>query len=188
MTDSMTSVPEAVAALGARPVPVGNQPQPLDLERVRKTAEIATTEAATMAASGESLPHGIAALVDDVPALLAEVQRLKAELASAQEDSAFLQRNTLPELRRAVEHHQDGKKRWRERAQRAEARVAELESDLARAVAVSEALYRRLSQEQLAGSALHAALTMPTTPEQRQAALDKFRAVAQQVTAPAEEA
>jgi len=49
------------------------------------------------------------------------------------------------------------------------------------AVRVSEALNRRLSEEQLAGSALYAALTMPTTPEQRQAALDKFTAVAQQV-------
>lgn len=59
--------------------------------------------------------------------------------------------------------------------------VAELESELAGAVIVSEALNRRLSQEQLAGSALYAALTMPTTPEQRQAALNKFTAVAQQV-------
>ncbi|QIJ61459.1 hypothetical protein [Streptomyces sp. JB150] len=30
MTDSITSVPEAVAALGALPVPAGDQPQPLD--------------------------------------------------------------------------------------------------------------------------------------------------------------
>jgi len=59
--------------------------------------------------------------------------------------------------------------------------IAELESDFAGAVVVSEALNRRLFEEQLAGSALYAALTMPTTPAQRQAALDKFTAVAQQV-------
>jgi hypothetical protein len=59
--------------------------------------------------------------------------------------------------------------------------IAELESDLAGAIVVSAALNRRLSEEQVAGSALYAALTMPTTPEQRQAALDKFTAVAQQV-------
>ena len=57
----------------------------------------------------------------------------------------------------------------------------EAQQELAAAVRVCEALHRRLSEEQLAGSALYAALTMPTTPEQRQAALDKFTAVAQQV-------
>ncbi|WP_369167862.1 hypothetical protein AB5J49_08255 [Streptomyces sp. R28] len=60
--------------------------------------------------------------------------------------------------------------------------VAELESELAGAVVVSETLHRRLSDEQLAGSALYAALTMPTTPEQLQAALDQFTAVARKVT------
>jgi hypothetical protein len=61
-------------------------------------------------------------------------------------------------------------------------KVAELESEYAGAIAASESLHRRLSEEQLAGSALFAALTMPTTPAQRQAALDKFTAVAQQVS------
>jgi len=60
-------------------------------------------------------------------------------------------------------------------------KVAELESEYAGAVSASESLHRRLTEEQLAGSALYAALTMPTTPAQRQAALDKFTAVAQQV-------
>ena len=55
---------------------------------------------------------------------------------------------------------------------------ARLREELTEAARVSESLYRRLTQEQLAGSALYAALTMPTTPEQRQAALDKFQAVA----------
>lgn len=59
------------------------------------------------------------------------------------------------------------------------ARVAELEAAQAEAVSVSETLYQRLVDEKLAGSALYAALTMPTTPEQRQAALDRFHAVAQ---------
>jgi hypothetical protein len=58
-------------------------------------------------------------------------------------------------------------------------RIAELEAERADAVDVSETLYRALHDEMLAGSALYAALTMPTTPEQRQAALDRFTAVAQ---------
>ncbi|MFF9003735.1 hypothetical protein ACF1GW_39220, partial [Streptomyces achromogenes] len=60
--------------------------------------------------------------------------------------------------------------------------IRRLRAELAAAVRVSEALHRRLSEEQLAGSALYAALTMPTSQEQRQAALDKFTAVAQQVS------
>jgi hypothetical protein len=47
-------------------------------------------------------------------------QRLRAELDRAREDIAFLERNTLPELRREVEHHKDGKERWRKRAEKAE--------------------------------------------------------------------
>ena len=61
------------------------------------------------------------------------------------------------------------------------ARVAELEAENRDAVRVSEMLHRRLHDEMLAGSALYAALTMPTTPEQRQAALDRFTAVAQRI-------
>lgn len=59
--------------------------------------------------------------------LLAELDRVRAELADQQEDIAFLHRNTLPELRREAQRHEDGKKRWRDRAEKAEARVAELE-------------------------------------------------------------
>lgn len=60
-------------------------------------------------------------------------------------------------------------------------RVAELEAERAEAVDVSESLSRTLHEEMLAGSALYAALTLPTTPEQRQAALDRFTAVAARV-------
>lgn len=59
---------------------------------------------------------------------------------------------------------------------------ARLRKELTEAAHVSEALHRRLTREQLAGSALYAALTMPTTSEQRQAALDQFTTVAHQVT------
>lgn len=54
-------------------------------------------------------------------------QRLRAELDARNEDLAFLERNTLPELRRTIQHHEDGKKRWRKRAEKAEAHVRELE-------------------------------------------------------------
>ena len=64
----------------------------------------------------------------------AELEQLRAELAAVRaerdearrqverrtEDVAFLERNTLPDLRRQIQHHQDGKKRWRERAEKAE--------------------------------------------------------------------
>ncbi|MGW2010958.1 hypothetical protein [Streptomyces nigrescens] len=50
------------------------------------------------------------------------------------------------------------------------------------AARVSEALNRRLSEEMLGGSALYAALTTPTTPEERQAALDKFQATARRAS------
>jgi predicted RNA-binding Zn-ribbon protein involved in translation (DUF1610 family) len=56
----------------------------------------------------------------------AEDERLRKELAGTQEDLAFLHRSTLPELRRMAKWHDDGKKRWRARAEKAEARVAEL--------------------------------------------------------------
>lgn len=56
--------------------------------------------------------------------------------------------------------------------------IARLEADFGEAVVTSEALNRALHDEKLAGSALYAALTTPTTPEQRQAALDQFKAVA----------
>lgn len=59
-------------------------------------------------------------------ALLDEIRRARAELDRRTEDLAFLERATLPELRRDVEHHQAGKQRWRERAERAEAALTEI--------------------------------------------------------------
>jgi hypothetical protein len=50
-----------------------------------------------------------------------------AELEPLAERLDFLDRSTLPDLRRQIEHHQDGKARWRARAEAAEARVAEME-------------------------------------------------------------
>jgi len=51
---------------------------------------------------------------------MAEVGRLQAELAARVEDIAFTDRVTLPNLRRTIQHHEDGKKRWRDRAEKAE--------------------------------------------------------------------
>ncbi|MBW8740736.1 MAG: hypothetical protein JF621_27710 [Streptomyces turgidiscabies] len=62
----------------------------------------------------------------DVPALVTEVRRQRTELERRAEDVAFLERTTLPELRREIEHHKDGKQRWRARAEKADARAAEL--------------------------------------------------------------
>jgi hypothetical protein len=57
----------------------------------------------------------------------AEVERLRRELDGLREHLAFLERSTLPDLRRTIQRHEDGKKRWRDRAETAEARVRELE-------------------------------------------------------------
>ncbi|CAL9663661.1 hypothetical protein SUDANB1_07103 [Streptomyces sp. enrichment culture] len=64
-----------------------------------------------------------------VSELLAELAAVRAERDEARESLAFMERNTLPELRRTVEYHQDGKKRWRDRAEKAEVRVVELEAE-----------------------------------------------------------
>lgn len=64
------------------------------------------------------------------------------------------------------------------------AELAAVRGELTEAIGVTEVLNRRLSEEMLAGSGLYAALTMPTTPEQLQAALDEFTAVARRTAAP----
>ncbi|WP_327335870.1 hypothetical protein OG384_04350 [Streptomyces sp. NBC_01324] len=88
-----------------------------------------------------------------VPDLLAEVDRLRTALSDASDQVAerddeigslsarlhHLDRNALPELRREVEHHKDGKARWRGRAEKAEARVAALES----ATGTARAMHRK---------------------------------------------
>ncbi|MGW2721346.1 hypothetical protein [Streptomyces sp. NPDC001492] len=61
---------------------------------------------------------------EDIRALLAELSAVRAERDEAREALAFLERATLPELRRTVQHHIDGKQRWRERAESAEARIS----------------------------------------------------------------
>jgi hypothetical protein len=134
----ITSRPAAVAAQGALPVPVGDQPQPWNDDRAvqvlsqagamcgvcgdepgdRKCPDCESCRRDYLECLYEEAGWGPTA------ALLAEVERLKAALASAREDAAFLERNTLPELRRTVEHHQAGKKRWRDRAEKAEARLS----------------------------------------------------------------
>jgi len=52
--------------------------------------------------------------------LLAEVDRLRAESRELDD----LRRLVLPQLRREIEHHKDGKARWRARAEAAEALTA----------------------------------------------------------------
>ncbi|MFI6140332.1 hypothetical protein ACIBCC_19355 [Streptomyces griseus] len=59
--------------------------------------------------------------------LLAEVDRLRGELSDATGQVDFLERNTLPDLHRLIEHHKDGKARWRKRAETAESRLTAVE-------------------------------------------------------------
>jgi len=142
MTARDPQLTAAVAAEGALPMPAG--PVRLTAEReaeIRERAPKRTAEFTAWLNAYSPLPGGDAAddaeavLEEDVPALLAELNAVRAERDQARrqldartEDIAFLERNTLPELRRTVEHHKDGKERWRERAEKAEARVAELEA------------------------------------------------------------
>ncbi|MEU0354956.1 hypothetical protein [Streptomyces cyaneofuscatus] len=57
-----------------------------------------------------------------------QVAELEDEVGKASAHTHFLERNTLPDLNRQIEHHEDGKARWRKRAEKAEARVADLEA------------------------------------------------------------
>ncbi|MFG2540619.1 hypothetical protein ACGFU4_35815 [Streptomyces sp. NPDC048511] len=56
--------------------------------------------------------------------LLAEVDRLRGDV----DELRHIHVNTLPRLLHEIQHHKDGKARWRARAETAEARVAELEA------------------------------------------------------------
>jgi chromosome segregation ATPase len=155
MTDPITDLPTAVAVLGALPMPVGGQ------------REVRTLDVVEEELTGANL------------SLWEEEQdnaRLRMALVSAQRGRREL-RARVAELDAVRKERDEARAALRDAADQ----ISELESDFAGAVVVSEALNQRLSEEQLAGSALYAALTMPTTPAQRQAALDKFTAVAQQV-------
>ncbi|MFF8829271.1 hypothetical protein [Streptomyces sp. NPDC015131] len=69
-----------------------------------------------------------------------EVHRLRDELAAVKDGLDHLERYTLPELRREVEWHQAGKRRWRDRAEK-----AEVERDEHRAAAeAAEAKLRKI--------------------------------------------
>ena len=197
MTEPITSLPEAVADRGALPMPVGP-----DWETAIRAAFGALegahhqlppgTEQAVTERLIESL--GKYVLVPKWEYELLEGQRDRA--TRAEQRIAELEGVTIDRLHRKVDslkaqQAQDDAEyataiaeRDRARAALREAcdQIAKLESDYAGAAVVSEALHRRLTEEQLAGSALYAALTMPTTPEQRQAALDQFTAVARKVS------
>jgi hypothetical protein len=72
----------------------------------------------------EGLMPLLRATVDaELAAVRAERDEAQRKLDARTEDVAFLERATLPELRREIQHHQDGKKRWRDRAEKAEARL-----------------------------------------------------------------
>lgn len=105
----------------------------------------------------------------------AELTAVRAELDEARQQLevrighlSFLERNTLPELRRTIEHHQDGKQRWRERAETAETRVAELEAERhSTNEALSDAAEAlREAQTERLRTLLAPTDTDPTTPEE----------------------
>lgn len=126
--------------------------------------------------TAESLPE-VVARVGALPMPVGSEPRtldvVEEELTGANL-SLYEEEQETARLRLALASAQRGRRQLR-------ARVAELEAANRDAVRVSETLSRRLHDEMLAGSALYAALTMPTTPEQLQAALDRFRAVAKRI-------
>ncbi|MFJ6487090.1 hypothetical protein [Streptomyces californicus] len=64
----------------------------------------------------------------------------EARARELEEQERSLERSTLPDLHRQVEHHKVGKARWRKRAETAEARVAELKgTPVSEAVEMAEA-------------------------------------------------
>jgi hypothetical protein len=81
----------AVAAQSALPVPVGDQPQPLDDTRLAEIRDRASKRAAALTAwldkfsplaeGQREVENAETVLEEDVPALLAEVERLKARVA-----------------------------------------------------------------------------------------------------------
>ncbi|MHC3427242.1 hypothetical protein [Streptomyces sp. DT18] len=110
------------------------------------------------------------ALADIARTLSAEVTRLRAALSAAADD--------VNELTDEIADW--SAKNAALRAERAEAQrqVAELTNANDDAVRLSEYHVNRIFAAMNAGSALYAALTMPTTEQQRQDALDQFTAVA----------
>jgi hypothetical protein len=75
----------------------------------------------------EGLMPLLRATVDaELAAVRAERDEAQRKLDARTEDVAFLERNTLPDLHRQIQHHQDGKKRWRDRAEKAEAEVTRM--------------------------------------------------------------
>lgn len=124
--------------------------QPLTPERLAETREFAT-RAARSSYEALTSQRGIEIFAvdpDDCKERIATTQydrkdfvylavqaptvvlALLDDLDRRTEDVAFLERNTMPELRREIQHHQDGKQRWRDRAEKAEAERDELKKRL----------------------------------------------------------
>ncbi|MEU9611881.1 hypothetical protein AB0D56_10050 [Streptomyces sp. NPDC048209] len=72
-----------------------------------------------------------AVIAEAQPEPTPELVLLRAESS----DLDHLRRNELPRMHREIEHHKDGKARWRGRAEKAEARVAELQTAATAALA-----------------------------------------------------
>lgn len=122
MSEPITNVEAAVRELGALPVPTGAV-DPVAAGRRLDLLALMDEHAAS------KVSPVLAAVLDEVEQWRATYGRDALPGALARLDHAdFLERTTLPELRREIEHHKEGKARWRARAEDAEARVAELEA------------------------------------------------------------
>lgn len=102
-------------------------PEPLTPERVADIRERAERRLEKCRRRGQASLADLECTKNEVHELAAEIDRLRVELDNYKDHLGHLERHTLPQLRREIQHHQDGKKRWRDRAEKAEARVVELE-------------------------------------------------------------
>lgn len=94
------------------------------VQAIREGASMYEEDARKFLAEHDAHIHAESAA--ELTAVRAERDEARKQLAARTEDLAFMERATLPDLRRAVDHHKGGKERWRTRAEKAEATLAAL--------------------------------------------------------------
>lgn len=111
--EPITDLATAVEVMGALPMPAG--------PAAPQTLKPLPSHLVSIGQAGSEYERALYAAYLQA---MAEVGRLRDELAARMEDIAFTDRATIPELRRTIQHHEDGKKRWRDRAEKAEPELA----------------------------------------------------------------
>lgn len=185
MSEPITNREEAVREFGAFPMPMGAELRTLDkvedeLTGVSLALYEEELENARLRLALASAQRGRRGLRADCLSAEESRGRWRAACIEAERERDQLRAQVaalLTERHSTNESLDDAAKALRVQRDR----LAELEAFEVEAVAVSESLSQTLHDEMLVASALYAALTMPTTPEQRQAALDRYLFVARRI-------